>query len=329
MRAMILAAGRGERMRPLTDKTPKSMLEVNGQPLIQYHVENLVQSGIVDIVINHSVFGDQIEDYLALIENDELRQFTLELSEMSASADGLDPRENIALERFKNLEAGLGDERKRGITDIRRAAAKFGRLGSGGVTTDLGNLEERLGEHRTRGLRELSADTAGMELSDLMQKFGAAGGAAGQLGSEGLQEAGFQQGLRGEARGEREAGLGHAVTELGARQGILGSLRGLESQQYGQQAGQRGELRGERGYQRGLAGEAKEDQIRRAIAEEQLTGDREKQGLALNQLLGNVGYQGRPTSAGELSLANILNQRAGGTTGGVGDLIRLMSGGGG
>ncbi|MEE8233847.1 MAG: nucleotidyltransferase family protein [Gammaproteobacteria bacterium] len=64
MRAMILAAGHGERMQPLTDKIPKSMLDVNDKPLIQYHVENLVQSGIVDIVINHAVFGDQIEDYL-------------------------------------------------------------------------------------------------------------------------------------------------------------------------------------------------------------------------------------------------------------------------
>ena len=61
MRAMILAAGRGERMRPLTDKIPKSMLEVSGKPLIQYHVENLVQAGIVDIVINHALFGEQIE----------------------------------------------------------------------------------------------------------------------------------------------------------------------------------------------------------------------------------------------------------------------------
>ena len=64
MRAMILAAGRGERMRPLTDKMPKSMLEVNGKPLIQYHVENLVRAGIVDIVINHAFFGEQIEAYL-------------------------------------------------------------------------------------------------------------------------------------------------------------------------------------------------------------------------------------------------------------------------
>jgi len=64
VRAMILAAGRGERMRPLTDRMPKSMLQVNGKPLIQYHVENLVQSGILDIVINHAQFGDQIEGYL-------------------------------------------------------------------------------------------------------------------------------------------------------------------------------------------------------------------------------------------------------------------------
>jgi MurNAc alpha-1-phosphate uridylyltransferase len=62
---MILAAGRGERMRPLTDKMPKSMLEANGKPLIQYHVENLVRAGIVDIVINHALFGEQIEAYLS------------------------------------------------------------------------------------------------------------------------------------------------------------------------------------------------------------------------------------------------------------------------
>lgn len=51
-------------MRPLTDNIPKPMLQVNGKPLIQYHIENLVQSGIVDIVINHALFGDQIEAYL-------------------------------------------------------------------------------------------------------------------------------------------------------------------------------------------------------------------------------------------------------------------------
>lgn len=64
MRAMILAAGLGKRMRPLTNTMPKPMLKVNGKPLIQYHVENLVNAGIKDIVINHSVFGEQIERHL-------------------------------------------------------------------------------------------------------------------------------------------------------------------------------------------------------------------------------------------------------------------------
>lgn len=64
MRAMILAAGAGKRMRPLTNTVPKPMLEINGKPLIQYHVENLVRSDIVDIVINHTATGIQIKEYL-------------------------------------------------------------------------------------------------------------------------------------------------------------------------------------------------------------------------------------------------------------------------
>jgi N-acetyl-alpha-D-muramate 1-phosphate uridylyltransferase len=59
-RAMILAAGRGERMRPLTDSTPKSMLKVGGKPLIQYHVEALVRAGFKRVVINYAHLGEQI-----------------------------------------------------------------------------------------------------------------------------------------------------------------------------------------------------------------------------------------------------------------------------
>ena len=64
MKAMILAAGRGERMRPLTDTCPKPMLTVHGKPLIEYHVERLVAAGVTEIVINHAWLGQQIEDYL-------------------------------------------------------------------------------------------------------------------------------------------------------------------------------------------------------------------------------------------------------------------------
>lgn len=58
---MILAAGRGERMRPLTDSTPKPLLCVAGKPLIQHHIEALVAAGLTEIVINHAWLGEQIE----------------------------------------------------------------------------------------------------------------------------------------------------------------------------------------------------------------------------------------------------------------------------
>jgi MurNAc alpha-1-phosphate uridylyltransferase len=64
MKAMILAAGRGERMRPLTDRTPKPLLPVAGKPLIVWHLERLAQAGIRDIVINHAHLGEQIEALL-------------------------------------------------------------------------------------------------------------------------------------------------------------------------------------------------------------------------------------------------------------------------
>jgi len=64
MKAMIFAAGRGERMRPLTDACPKPLLKVRGRPMITYHVLNLVRAGITDIVINHSHLGHMFEDEL-------------------------------------------------------------------------------------------------------------------------------------------------------------------------------------------------------------------------------------------------------------------------
>ncbi len=64
MIAMLLAAGRGERMRPLTDHIPKPLLPVGGKPLIVWHIENLVRSGIRELVINHAHLGMQIEDTL-------------------------------------------------------------------------------------------------------------------------------------------------------------------------------------------------------------------------------------------------------------------------
>jgi MurNAc alpha-1-phosphate uridylyltransferase len=64
MRAMILAAGRGERLRPLTDTTPKPLLEVGGKFLIEHHLESLAKAGFREVVINLSHLGDKIRDTL-------------------------------------------------------------------------------------------------------------------------------------------------------------------------------------------------------------------------------------------------------------------------
>ena len=64
MKAMILAAGKGERLRPLTLHTPKPLVRAGGVPLIEYHVRALAAAGFRDLVINHAWLGEQIEAYL-------------------------------------------------------------------------------------------------------------------------------------------------------------------------------------------------------------------------------------------------------------------------
>lgn len=80
---MILAAGRGERMRPLTDRTPKPLLPVGGHPLIVWHLERLARAGIREVVINHAHLGDQIE---ALLGDGEAWGVSIRYSEEPAGA---------------------------------------------------------------------------------------------------------------------------------------------------------------------------------------------------------------------------------------------------
>jgi len=90
MRAMILAAGRGERMRPLTDHTPKPLLMVGGKPLIVWHIERLAAAGITELVINHAHLGQQIEDAL-----DDGRQWQVHI-QYSAEVTALETAGGIA-----------------------------------------------------------------------------------------------------------------------------------------------------------------------------------------------------------------------------------------
>lgn len=83
--AMILAAGRGERMRPLTDNTPKPLLEVNGKPLIAYHLERLTQAGIQRVVINVAWLGKKIIEAIG-----DGSQFNLQIHYSDEGAQALE-----------------------------------------------------------------------------------------------------------------------------------------------------------------------------------------------------------------------------------------------
>ncbi len=105
VRAMVLAAGRGQRMRPLTDHTPKPLLNVLGKPLIEWHLERLAQAGVREVVINTGWLGDQFEPALgdgsrfglALRYSHEGRDF----------ADQLAQRNEVALETAGGIARAL------------------------------------------------------------------------------------------------------------------------------------------------------------------------------------------------------------------------------
>ncbi|MFZ3139666.1 nucleotidyltransferase family protein [Polaromonas sp.] len=73
IKAMILAAGRGERMRPLTDDTPKPLLQVRGKALIDWHVEALARGGVRELVVNTAWLGEKISSHLDLLRRQDGR----------------------------------------------------------------------------------------------------------------------------------------------------------------------------------------------------------------------------------------------------------------
>ena len=100
MKAMILAAGRGERLRPLTDSRPKPLLEVRGKPLIVYHLEALARAGFNEIVINLSWLGEQIRERLGVGEAFGVRIDYSEESVALETAGGIQQALPLLGERF-------------------------------------------------------------------------------------------------------------------------------------------------------------------------------------------------------------------------------------
>ncbi len=88
---MVLAAGRGERMRPLTDTLPKPLLPVGGKPLLVWHLERLAAAGLRDVVINHAWLGERIEAALG-----DGRQYGVRITYSPEAPGGLETAGGIA-----------------------------------------------------------------------------------------------------------------------------------------------------------------------------------------------------------------------------------------
>ena len=142
---MILAAGRGERMRPLTDTRPKPLLEVGGKPLIEWHVEKLARAGFDAIAINHAHLGGMIEAALG-----DGRRFGVTLK-YSAEGAPLETAGGIATalplidaDSFAVVNADVYSD-----FDYRRLAVRVEALPSGGDVAHLVLVDNP--EHHPRG----------------------------------------------------------------------------------------------------------------------------------------------------------------------------------
>lgn len=124
MRAMILAAGRGERMRPLTDHLPKPLLKVAGKPLIVHHLEALAAAGLVEVVINHAWLGQLIEQQLG-----DGQQFGMRIRYSPEGATGLETAGGI-----KKALPLLGSEPFLVINGDVLSAFNLGKLVAAGLT---------------------------------------------------------------------------------------------------------------------------------------------------------------------------------------------------
>ena len=127
MKAMILAAGRGERMRPLTDRVPKALLEAGGRPLVAHLIEHLARSGYTELVVNVSHLADTIERALGDGSRYGARIVYSREAEPLETGGGSQAREiKIAIDvAVDHQERGVPEQRQR----IGDAASGFERLG--------------------------------------------------------------------------------------------------------------------------------------------------------------------------------------------------------
>ena len=193
---------------------------------------SLPQAGTQDFGPGNNIIGQQINPGTFNPEQDTQNTRGM-VNDLLQSTTNSPSRLDLAQQAFKTLDENTNDQRQRGIQQTGQAAARLGRLGSGMVTTDLGNLEDRLQQNRDQALRGLSVETAGQQLQDQFGRLGAAQGVYGQQFGADQGTAGTRAGERGELRGERgyQYGLDQGALDRRIQQAQLGQQFANDEQQ--------------------------------------------------------------------------------------------------
>lgn len=237
---------------------------------------------------------------------------------MQALANGPD-RGQIASGYMSLLNQQNDEANARDMRVIGQNASKFGRIGSGITTTNLGDLGERQAISRDRAGKELSLDAASQAMQDKLNVVGALGGGFSTLGGADRADAGVQQSLRNENRGERDAANSYAQNLWNNRRTQYGDLLTEQGNQRGYESGLRSELRGERGYQNDMENQAYGRRIGETALSDQLTGNAFQRAM---QLI-TAGYG----SGMDLSqiLQSVGNQQGAAAQGGMGDIATIIA----
>ena len=215
-------------------------------------------------------------------------------------------RQQLAEQSLQSFIASTDPGYQRRLRESADLSASMGRVGSGMAADDITRLGRGREAEIIQQSRELAGETAGQELEDRARRLVAAQSAGGQFQGEDLGQAGFRQGLRGEARGERGELLdyGNEAAQLGLQR--AGALTGLAGDIYGRGQGLREEARGERGAREGyqergfsraralagdIAGTEAEQFGREAAQRGELRGERGYQGDLAQQAVTNRANQ--------------------------------------
>lgn len=202
---------------------------------------------------------------------DTLRARALTAQNLESLSGGPD-RQQLAqdnLNRFIEDQNTQYEQRRRDVAD---QAASLGRIGSGMTADDIVRLGRTREQNIVREQAQLANDTAAQQLQDRALRLNAAQGVGSAFAGQDVTNAGVNQGLRGEARGERGAAIDYGQLGFGNRRAVAGDLTSAEQAQFDREAAQRGEIRGERGYQTSQAQQAVDNRARQIALEASLQG---------------------------------------------------------